>query len=106
MSSEVNFTKGPWLHRGKSDSVHKSSSTHPFGELIFRFDEDASPSDEDLALILAAPDLFQALVAWQMADQHQHDYGHLEEATDDIAQAWETAVELRDAAIAAATSAA
>ena len=50
-------TPGPWLHRGKSDSVHQASKTHPYGATIFRFDEEEGPSDEDLSLILSAPDL-------------------------------------------------
>ena len=54
-------TPGPWLSRGKSDSVHESSDTHPYGHQIFRFAEDQGPSDDDLNLILSAPDLLDAL---------------------------------------------
>jgi hypothetical protein len=54
-------TPGPWLYRGKSDSVHRPSETHPYGETIFRFDDEESPFDEDLNLILAAPELLEAL---------------------------------------------
>ncbi|MGU3628120.1 hypothetical protein [Comamonas sp. C24C] len=60
-------TPGPWLHRGKSDSVHKSPSAeqyaqgYRFGETIFQFHEESPPSDADLALILAAPELLHAL---------------------------------------------
>ena len=54
-------TPGPWLSRGKSDSVHESSNTHPYGCQIFRFAEDQGPSDDDLNLILSAPDLLEAL---------------------------------------------
>lgn len=54
-------TPGPWLSRGKSDSVHESSDTHPYGFQIFRFAEDQGPSDDDLNLILSAPDLLDAL---------------------------------------------
>ena len=54
-------TPGPWLSRGKSDSVHESSDTHPYGCQIFRFAEDQGPSDDDLNLILSAPDLLDAL---------------------------------------------
>ena len=54
-------TPGPWLSRGKSDSVHESSDTHPYGCQIFRFAEDQGPSDDDLNLILSAPDLLEAL---------------------------------------------
>ena len=54
-------TAGPWLSRGKSDSVHESSNTHPYGCQIFRFAEDQGPSDDDLNLILSAPDLLEAL---------------------------------------------
>ena len=56
-----NHTPGPWLSRGKSDSVHESSDTHPYGCQIFRFAEDQGPSDDDLNLILSAPDLLEAL---------------------------------------------
>ena len=54
-------TPGPWLSRGKSDSVHESSETHPYGCQIFRFADDQGPSDDDLNLILSAPDLLDAL---------------------------------------------
>lgn len=54
-------TPGPWLSRGKSDSVHESSDTHPYGCQIFRFADDQGPSDDDLNLILSAPDLLDAL---------------------------------------------
>lgn len=60
-------TEGPWLHRGKSDSVHKSPSAEHYaqgyrlGETIFQFHEESPPSDADLDLILAAPELLQAL---------------------------------------------
>jgi len=55
-------TPGPWLFRGKSDTVHKPSNTHPFGDEIFRFNDDSDgPSDADLSLILAAPYLLDAL---------------------------------------------
>lgn len=58
-----NHTKGPWLSRGKSDSVHEQSETNPFGRQIFRFADDQGPCDEDLNLILSAPDLLEALEA-------------------------------------------
>ena len=57
----IEHTPGPWLSRGKSDSVHESSDTHPYGCQIFRFAEDQGPSDDDLNLILSAPDLLEAL---------------------------------------------
>jgi len=41
--------------------VHESSDTHPYGCQIFRFAEDQGPSDDDLNLILSAPDLLEAL---------------------------------------------
>jgi hypothetical protein len=59
--TETKFTRGPWLYRGKSDSVHKPSDTHPYGERIFRFHDEEGPNDADLELILAAPDLYAAL---------------------------------------------
>lgn len=63
MSESNKFTPGPWLYRGKSNSVHESCSTHPFGHTIFVFDDDAPLRDPDLSLILAAPDLLEALEA-------------------------------------------
>ena len=63
-------TPGPWLFRGKSSSVHEQPKNEPgenytYGKQIFRFrdddDEVAGISDEDLALILAAPDLLGVL---------------------------------------------
>lgn len=56
-----NHTPGPWLHRGKSESVHASSDTHPYGEYLFAFQDECAPNDADLALILAGPDLLAAL---------------------------------------------
>jgi hypothetical protein len=63
-------TPGPWLFRGKSSSVHEQPKNEPgekctYGKQIFRFrdddDEVAGISDEDLALILAAPEMLAAL---------------------------------------------
>ena len=56
-------TPGPWLYRAKSDSVHKPPAEQPyqFGDLIFRFHDECGPNNEDLALILAAPELLEAL---------------------------------------------
>lgn len=67
-------TPGPWLSRGKSDSVHESSDTHPYGHQIFMFAEDQGPSDDDLNLILSAPDLLEALeevVQWLELGDHE-----------------------------------
>lgn len=60
----MSHTKGPWLYRGKSESVHKACDTHPYGRQIFRFVEDEAPSDDDLALMLAAPELIEALMGY------------------------------------------
>ena len=68
MSESNKFTPGPWLYRGKSNSVHESCSTHPFGHTIFVFDDDAPLRDPDLSLILASPDLLEALE--QMIDEY------------------------------------
>lgn len=54
-------TKGPWLYRGKSDSVHMPDAEYPYGSIIFQFHDEFAPSDYDLALILAAPDILHAL---------------------------------------------
>jgi hypothetical protein len=56
-------TPGPWLHRAKSDSVHRPPPYEPYryGDTIFVFHDEAGPNDADLALILAAPDLLNAL---------------------------------------------
>ncbi len=60
----TSHTPGPWLHRVKSDSVHlpPDDSRYIYGNQIFRFDEEAAPSDADLRLILAAPDLLETLL--------------------------------------------
>lgn len=57
-------TPGPWLFRGKSNSVYTTpptGSVYTYGSIIFSFHDVAEPSDADLALILAAPDLLEAL---------------------------------------------
>jgi hypothetical protein len=57
-------TPGPWLYRGKSDSVHRpppAGTAYQYGDTIFRFHDEVGPSDEDLALILSAPELLEAL---------------------------------------------
>lgn len=62
-------TPGPWLFRGKSSSIHAAPKNEPgeryqYGEQIARFAEDeygaAMVSDDNLALILAAPVLLSA----------------------------------------------
>ena len=59
--STTKHTPGPWLFRGKSESVHARCETHPYGEVLFQFNDECAPSDQDLNLILAAPDLLEAL---------------------------------------------
>jgi hypothetical protein len=63
--SERKWTKGPWLFRAKSSTVHKASDTHPYGDQIFEFvdgfEDETMPSDADLKLVLAAPELYEAL---------------------------------------------
>lgn len=58
-------TPGPWLYRGKSDSIHEQCVTHPYGRQIFQFDPgpmgEDGPSSDDLALILTSPQLLMAL---------------------------------------------
>lgn len=52
---------GKWLYRGKSDSVHAPCDTHPYGEQLFCFRDEQGPSDANLSLILAAPEMLDAL---------------------------------------------
>jgi hypothetical protein len=70
MGMNMTHTPGPWLFRGKSSSVHAPPQNGPgqnyqYGDQLFRFRDDdddaASISDENLALVLAAPDLLQGL---------------------------------------------
>ena len=78
-------TPRPWLHRAKSDSVHKPPPEQPyqFGDQIFRFHDEQGPSDADLALILAAPDLLEAL---RIAEAALSDIGDADrEPGDDVA---------------------
>ena len=56
-------TPGPWLFRGKSNSVYTAppaGTVYTYGSIIFGFHDVAEPTDADLALVLAAPDLLEA----------------------------------------------
>jgi hypothetical protein len=77
------FTKGPWLYRGKSDDVWTAppeGTNYSYGEFIFGFKDEFVPKDADLNLILAAPDLLEALklaydstaVLNHLPVEHQH----------------------------------
>lgn len=60
----VTWTKGPWLYRGKSDDVYTTpteGTNYSYGNLIFGFREACVPNDADLSLILAVPDLYDAI---------------------------------------------
>ena len=63
--SASKHTPGPWLYRGKSDAVYTipSDPAYQYGSQIFRFYDEEGPNEDDLNLILAAPDLLKALVA-------------------------------------------
>lgn len=66
MDNKATHTPGPWLFRAKNDSVWTTppaGSLYKFGDHIFTFHAEDGPSDEDLALILAAPELLTALQA-------------------------------------------
>lgn len=61
------YTRGPWLFRSKSNGVFTkppAGTKYQFGDHIFSFhyEDEQLPSDADLALILAAPELLEALV--------------------------------------------
>lgn len=68
-------TDGPWLYREKNEAVYTAppeGSVYTYGEQIFRFNEDALPSDADHHLILAAPELLEAaklVLAWYEAEE-------------------------------------
>ncbi len=56
-------TPGPWLFRGKSNSVYTApppGTVYTYGSIIFSFHDVAEPSEADLALVLASPDLLEA----------------------------------------------
>lgn len=59
------FTPGPWLFRGKSDSVYTvpTDPVYQYGDFVFKFHDEDGPNDDDLNLVLAAPDLYEALHA-------------------------------------------
>jgi hypothetical protein len=63
---KTKHTPGPWLFRGKSNSVHAAPTEingYQYGKELFRFDPENVPSVFDIDLILAAPDLLDALKA-------------------------------------------
>lgn len=70
-TSKQGFTKGPWIFRPKSSTFHQTSNTHPYGECIFAleegFEDEQLPSQADIALIGAAPDLYEALAGYMDA---------------------------------------
>lgn len=61
MSDKTKHTPGPWLYREKNCAVYTASSTHPYGQFIFGFDQDNPPEDADANLVIAAPELLDAL---------------------------------------------
>lgn len=61
MSDKTKHTPGPWLYREKNCAVYTASSTHPYGQFIFGFDQDDPPEEADANLVIAAPDLLEAL---------------------------------------------
>ena len=67
MTKPNGWTGVRWLYRAKSDSVHTPSDTHPYGDQVFRFhvgyNDEEGPSESVIALILAAPSLYEALAA-------------------------------------------
>jgi hypothetical protein len=53
-----------WLYRDKSCSIYTQpqfASVYQYGEYVCSFSEDGVPSDDDLTLMLAAPDMLKAL---------------------------------------------
>lgn len=65
MTKPNGWTGVKWLYRAKSDSVHTPSDTHPYGDQVFRFhvgyNDEEGPSESVIALVLAAPSLYEAL---------------------------------------------
>ena len=64
----MSHTPGPWLYRAKSGSIHLCGTDgRTYGKLVlapqYEYDSgcDIKVSDDDLNLILAAPDLLAAL---------------------------------------------
>ena len=70
--SAAKHTPGPWLYRSKSDAVYTTPSdpAYQYGSQIFRFDDEEGPNEDDLYLILAAPDLLAALQDCVVALNH------------------------------------
>lgn len=67
-------TKGPWLFRDKCESVYAApepGACYKYGEFIFGFHPVGAPSDEVLALILAAPKMLEALRAMITSYQYE-----------------------------------
>lgn len=63
MSTDTKFTPGPWLFRNKSDTMHTKHPDYPYGAAFFGFDSEFSPNEADINLIVAAPDMYEALAA-------------------------------------------
>lgn len=57
-------TPGPWLFRAKDEGVYTkppAGTLYTYGTWIFGFRDDCAPSDADLALVISAPCLKEAL---------------------------------------------
>lgn len=66
--------EGPWLFRPSGESVYTApepGTCYKYGEFIFGFHPVSGPSDEVLALVLAAPKMLAALKAMITAYEHE-----------------------------------
>lgn len=66
-------TPGPWLYRAKDEGVYTApppNTAYAYGDYIFGFGDQCGPSDDDLKLVLAAPELLEVIKSVEQEYEH------------------------------------